>query len=81
MDHTAVILSAGRELKPVCQKVRNSDNRKNRKKYFYLALAGESWLSGLSAPDVDQTLNNLDTGIHNHMGRSVPLQDSADVIS
>ena len=73
-DHTAVILPAGSKLKPVRQKIRIRDCRKQRKEALYLELAGKTWDSVLGTNDVDEAVNNLKTLIHRHMDRCMPFR-------
>lgn len=73
-DHTAVVLSVGKKLKPIRQKVRIRDSRKHRKDALYLALVKENWSSVCDSMDVNEAVNNLETIIHKNMDICIPLK-------
>ena len=70
-DHTAVILPAGTNLKPIRCKVQMWDCRENCKAILYTALVEENWDNVLTAPDVQQALCLLKEKIHSHMDKQV----------
>ena len=73
-DHTAVILPPGTKLKPIRRKFQIRDCRKHRKECLYKSLAGENWGAVLNTTDVDQAVSNLETVIHAHMDKCMPLK-------
>ena len=76
-DHTAVILPPGTKLKPIRRKVQIRDCRKHRKECLYKSLAGENWGAVLNTNDVDQAVNNLETVIHAHTDKCMPLKTAS----
>ena len=71
IDHTAVIMTAGRKLKSVRHTVHIYDCRKHRKEDFYRALDGICWDDIMNTTNVEDAVNNLEFMIHAHMNKSV----------
>ncbi|XP_048578062.1 uncharacterized protein LOC116601437 [Nematostella vectensis] len=73
-DHTAVILPAGKKLKPLRKTIKIRDCRKHRKEALYLALAEEKWDSVLESNDVNEAVRNLENLIHDNLEKCMPLK-------
>ena len=73
-DHRGVILPAGTKLRPARRKVYIRDRRQHKKQDLYLALAEEGWREVFQAEDVDEAVNKLESSMHAHLDRCMPVR-------
>ena len=69
-----VILPAGTKLRPARRKVYIRDRRQHTKQDLYLALAEEGWREVFQAEDVDEAVNKLESSMHAHLDRCMPVR-------